>query len=134
MKKSVLLSVWAAGFALCAGLGFLPEPEGVLAAVMTLLSVAFFVPPFVLLYQADKNGDASCIALIRNLAALSLLVTAVVLVLNFVSVMGGEFLGNVLYYLLVIVSSPMICCRYWALSLFLWACLLTWSRKLLKKR
>lgn len=134
MKRSVLLSAWAAGFVLCAGLGFLPEPEGAAAAVMTLLAVAFFVPPFALLYQSERNGDRDSIALIRNLSALSLLVTAVVLALNFVSVMGGEFIGNVLYYLLVIVSSPMICGRYWVLSLFLWACLLTWSRKLLKKK
>lgn len=134
MKKSVLLSAWAAAFALCAGLGFLPEPSGAAAGVMTLLSVLFFVPPFVLLRQSDRSGDRGTIVLVRNLSALSLLLTVVVLVLNFVSVLGGEFLGNVLYYLLVIVSSPMICCRYWALSLFLWACLLTWSRKLLKKK
>ena len=134
MKKSVLLSFWAAAFVLCAGLGFLPEPSGAVAAVMTLLSVLFFVPPFVLLRQSDRNGDRETAALIRNLSALSLLVTVVVLALNFVSVLGGEFVGNMLYYLLVIVSSPMICCRYWVLSLFLWACLLTWSRKLLKKQ
>ena len=95
---------------------------------------AVFLPPFLLLYLSDRSGDQHCIALVRNLSALSLLVTVVVLVLNFMSAMGGEFLGNVLYYLLVIVSSPMICSGYWALSLFLWACLLTWSRKLLKKK
>lgn len=134
MKKTVLLSIWGIGYAVCAVLGFLPEPEGALAVLMSILSVLFFLPPFLLLYLSDRSGDQHCIALIRNLSALSLLVTVVVLVLNFMSAMGGEFLGNVLYYLLVIVSSPMICSGYWALSLFLWACLLTWSRKLLKKK
>ena len=64
----------------------------------------------------------------------ALILTAVVLILNFLSATGGEFVGNVLHYLLVIVSSPMICSGYWALSLFLWACLLTLSRKVLKKK
>ena len=134
MKKNGLLLLWGGLFVLCAGLGFLPEPEGAAAALLTVLSVLFFVPPALLLYQADKDADTHTIVLIRNLSMLSLILTAVVLILNFLSATGGEFVGNVLHYLLVIVSAPMICSGYWALSLFLWACLLTVSRKLLKKK
>ena len=134
MKKNVLLPLWGGLFVLCAGLGFIPEPEGAAAALLTVLSVLFFIPPALLLYQADKDADTHTIALIRNLSMLSLILTAVVLILNFLSATGGEFVGNVLHYLLVIVSAPMICSGYWALSLFLWACLLTVSRKLLKKK
>lgn len=134
MKKNVLLPLWGGLFVLCAGLGFIPEPEGAAAALLTVLSVLFFVPPALLLYQADKDADTHTIVLIRNLSMLSLILTAVVLILNFLSATGGEFVGNVLHYLLVIVSAPMICSGYWALSLFLWACLLTVSRKLLKKK
>ena len=35
-----------------------------------------------------------------------------------------KLLGLVLHYVLTIVSSPMICSGHWAMSLFLWACLL----------
>ena len=134
MKKNVLLPLWGGLFVLCAGLGFIPEPEGAAAALLTVLSVLFFVPPALLLHQANKDADTHTIALIRNLSMLSLILTAVVLILNFLSATGGEFVGNVLHYLLVIVSAPMICSGYWALSLFLWACLLSISRKRLKKK
>ena len=50
--------------------------------------------------------------------------TAVFLVLNILSVLWSEVLGNILYGILVIVSSPMVCCGGYAVSIFLWACLL----------
>ena len=130
MNKKVLYTLWGVLFLLCAGLGFLPEPRGVLKGLMTALSVLFFLPPALLLYRADRN--TSC--LIRNLSALSLGVTLVTLILNFVLAVGSEFLGNVLHYILVIVSAPMICSGYWVLSLFLWACLLMGSLKKLQKK
>ena len=133
MKKNVLLPLWGGLFVLCAALGMIPEPEGGVSSLLTVLSVAFFVPPAILLYQAGKTSDVYTVTLIRNLSALSLALTAVVLILNFLCATGGAFMGNVLHYLLVIVSAPMICSGYWALSLFLWACLLTVSRKMLKQ-
>jgi len=128
MNKKVLFVLWGVLFLLCAGLGFLPEPRGVLKGLMTALSVLFFLPPALLLYRADRN--TSC--LIRNLSALSLGVTLVTLILNFVLAVGSELLGNVLHYILVIVSAPMICSGYWVLSLVLWACLLMGSLKKLQ--
>ena len=130
MNKKVLYTLWGVLFLLCAGLGFLPEPRGVVKGLMTALSVLFFLPPALLLYRADRN--TAC--LIRNLSALSLGVTLVTLILNFVLAVGSEFLGNVLHYILVIVSAPMICSGYWVLSLFLWACLLMGSLKKLQKK
>ena len=124
MKGKGLWLLWGSLFILCAGLGFIPEPSGILERVMTVLSVLFFVPPAVLLYRAGKDGDVPTRHLIRNISALSLLLTLVLLVANFLGAMGTAFLGLVLYGMLVIVSSPMVCSGYWALSLFLWACLL----------
>ena len=69
----------------------------------------------------------------RNLSALSLGLTLAVLILNFMSALGSETLGNVLYYVLVVVSAPMICSGYWVLSLFLWACVLMVSLSQLKR-
>jgi len=120
MKKKLLYALWGGLFILCAGLGFIPEPEGTLQFILTAASVLFFLPPAMLLHRAD----AAEAKLIRNLSSLSLGLTLVLLVLNFLTALRSEFLGQVLHYTLVIVSSPMICSGHWALSLFLWACLL----------
>ena len=134
MKNSALFALWGCLFIICAGLGFIPEPAGAGRVLLTLLAVIFFLPPAVLLYRADKAGDRHTLLLVRNLSALSLLVTLIFLIANFLSALSSEFLGNVLHAVLVIVSSPMVCCGYWALSLFLWACLLMVSLQLLKKK
>lgn len=129
MKNKPLLALWGSMFILCAGLGFIPEPGSGAQAVLTGASVLFFIPPALLVYRGTREQ----IQLVRNLAVLSLVLTLVLLVLNFLSAMGSTAMGNILYYTLVIVSSPMICSGYWVLSLFLWACLLMVSLKKLKK-
>lgn len=125
MKKSHLFALWGVLFVLCAALGFLPESSG----WMTAVSVLFFLPPALLLYKGDRNT----VLLVRNLSALSLGVTLLALSLNFVLAVSTEALGNILHTILVIVSAPMLCSGYWVLSLFLWACLLMGSLKLLKQ-
>ena len=134
MKKCVWFALWGGLFSLCAGLGFIPEPEGAVRGVLTALSVVCFLPPAVLLYRAEKENDRHTAALIRNLSALSLALTLLLLIGNVLSVRASALVGNVLHILLVIVSSPMICSGYWAMSLFFWACLLMMSLKLLKKK
>ena len=129
MNKKLLYALWGCLFILCAGLGFIPEPEGSAQILLTILSLLFFLPPAVLLQQSGKNGELHTVRLIRNLAALSLGLTLVLLVLNFLAALQSEFLGSVLHYMLVMVSSPMICSGHWAMSLFLWACLLVASWK-----
>ena len=133
MNKKLLFALWGGLFILCAGLGFLPEAEGALRLLMTAVSMVFFLPPAVLLYRASREGDRDTVLLVRNLSLLSLAVTMVTLILNFVLAVSSEALGNILHYVLTIVSAPMICSGYWVLSLFLWACLLMVSLKLLKK-
>lgn len=133
MSKQFLYALWGGLFILCAGLGFIPEPSGVLSAVMMFFSIVFFLPPAVLLYQAAKEKDIATTKLIRNLSALSLVLTMALLILNFLSAYGSEALGTVLYYILVIVTSPMICSGHWFLSMFLWACLLMTSLRELKQ-
>lgn len=124
MRKNDLFPIWGILFILCAGLGFFPEPEGALRALLTTVSLIFFVPPAVILYQARQEGDAPTIRRIRNCAAASLAVTLVLIVLNILTAMGSAGLGTAMHVLLVIFSAPMVCSGYWALSLFLWACLL----------
>ena len=133
MNKKLLYTLWGGLFSLCAGLGFIPEPGGILSGIMTGLSLASFLPPAVLLYQAAKNCDRDTLALIRGLSALSLGLTLVLLIVNFLAAVSSEVLGTILYYTLVIVSSPMICSGHWALSMFLWACLLIAAAREWKK-
>ena len=125
MNTKHLSIFWGVLFLLCAGLGFIPEPQGALKGLMTALSVLFFLPPALLLYRSGRETAL----LIRNLSALSLGVTSVTLILNFILAVSSETLGNILHYILVVVSAPMICSGYWVLSLFLWACLLMASLK-----
>ena len=137
MTKKNLFALWGALFVLCAGLGFVPlngEPSALVQGLLTAASVLFFLPPAVLVYRAGKTGDSNTLKLVRNLSLASLGVTLVLLVLNLVSAMGSEALGDLLHGMLVVVSAPMVCSGYWALSLFLWACLMMESLKLLRRK
>ena len=124
MKKSLLYAAWGGMFVLCAGLGFLQEPKGAAPAALTVISQLFFCPPAALLWQACGEGDRRTAAIIRNLSAASLSLTAVLVMANILSAFGSDALGLFLHGMLTIVSAPMLCSGYWALSLFLWACLL----------
>ncbi len=129
MKKTHLYTLWGGLFIVCAGLGFIPSPSGSLQTILKILSLVFFVPPALLLYQAKKQGDAAGRKLIRNLSALSLLLTLLLLTANILSAGASEHWGSLLHSMLVIVSTPMICSGQWALSLFCWACVLMDSLK-----
>ncbi|MGN0977293.1 MAG: hypothetical protein ACI4PH_04485 [Faecousia sp.] len=134
MNRKFLFALWAGLFIVCAAMGFIPEPTGAARVLLTLLSAAFFVPPALLLYQAYQDRDFPVFRLVRNLSAMSLGLTLALLVLNFLSALRSETLGDILYSILTIVSSPMVCSGYWVLSLFLWACLLMVSLKGLRKK
>lgn len=133
MHHKSLLFLWGGLFGLCAALGFLPT-EGIWKLLCTGLSIVHFLPPTILLYRAGEEKDRSTIRLVRNLSCLSLLLTMLLLVGNFLTVGAGQVLGDLLYYMLVVISSPMVCSGYWVLSLFLWACLLMGSLQLLRKQ
>ena len=133
MNKKMLFSLWAALFILCAVLGFIPEPAGITKTLLFLLSLLFFLPPLGLLFLSVRKQDESTLLLIRNLSALSLLVTLVFMAVNIASVLWSQTVGNILYSILTIVSSPMICSGNWFLSMFLWASLLMVSLRELKR-
>lgn len=123
MKKPILYISWGVLYALCAGLGHITQPADVQGVAMTLLSLAFFLPGAILLIDALRSGDQKTRLTLRWISGLSLALTSVFLVANVASALGSETLGKVLHELLLFVSVPMFCSRYWVLSLFLWACL-----------
>ena len=129
MKYRFLYALWGALFILCAGLGFIPEPAGALKVLLTGVSLLFFLPPAVLVWQSRREKNWAVLALVRNLSIASLSLSALLIIANFLTAFRSELLGNILHGVLVVVSSPMICSGHWALSLFLWACLLIGSLK-----
>ena len=134
MNKKLSFILWGALFAICAGFGFIGQPGTVVKILGYLFTFGFFGMGGFLLWQASKSKDLAAIALIRNLSLASLVATSILLVANFLSVFASQGLGNFLHYTLVIVSSPMLCAPSWAVSLFLWACLMVVSQNLLKKK
>ena len=135
VRNKNLYVLWGIAYIVCVALGFVPEVDGLLKAVLILVALGFFVPPGVLLYRGIRQGNRKQICRIRNISALSLGATLVVMVVNLLcAVNGSESLGDALFGLLVLVSSPMYCMRNGFVSLFLWACLLMLGIRHSKKK
>ena len=132
MKPKNLFALWGGLFVLCAALGFVNTTSTASQVLMTVLSIAFFLPGALLLRLSKETGNREIALLVRNLSAASLILTAVLLIANFLSVFAPKLLGDILHGMLIVVSAPMICSGYWALSMFLWACLMICAIKALK--
>lgn len=132
-EKGILKAIWAGMFILCMVLGFLPAQSGGNRVMLVLLAVAFFAAPGWLVWVSYEKKDTKTLKLVRNLSLISLAGTLVLIIANMMSVLGPEWLGNLLYYILVIFSTPMVCGQYWVLSLALWAALLWGSIFALRK-
>lgn len=124
MKKSVFYIAWGVLYCLCVGFGFLPNPQGAGKALLVLLSLLFFLPPFLLLWGANKENDRKTLLVLRSVSGSILVLTLLLLILNLLSVYVSPAAGLTLHVLLVMFSAPMVCGQYWVLSLFLWALLL----------
>lgn len=127
MRQKILYMIWGCMYVLCAGLGTLTERSEAGSVVLTVIALLFFVPGFILLYDSLKSGDKAGLLRIRVISLTSLILTLIVLVANIASVKASAALGNALYDILLLVSVPMLCSQYWALTLFAWACLLVIS-------
>lgn len=129
MKKSVVYGLWAVVYCICVGLGFVSEPEGLGKVLLVLSGLICFLPPFYLAWRAWKEKCRRTMLVLRLVSGGVLAASLILLVLNFLSVYFSARTGLVLYVLLVMFTAPMICIQYWALSLFLWACILMVSLK-----
>ena len=130
MNTKLLFLLWGALYSTCAALGFAAEPGPAAGILMTMLSIVFFLPPLLLI----RSGKQSAAELVRNLSIIWLVLTVLLIIGNIASVNDSILVGNILYCLLVTVSSPMICGRYWVIALFGWAYLLFDSMNQLKKK
>ena len=134
MKEKMLYSIWGTMYILCAGLGFILQRNAFVSAMLTILSVLFFVPGAVLLYDALREKNAKAVLRIRLIAIGSLALTTLLLCITFMTATGTKSVGDVMQVLLTIFCVPLMCCSQWALSLFLWAFLLFASFAGRKKR
>ena len=125
MTDRTLYIVWAFLYGVCTALGFVPVSGTGWDALFFMIAMTFFIPGAVLLFRAVKNRDRQTLCRIRNLSLLSLCLTLAVLVLNFLTYNDTAEAGRIAYWLLILVSTPMICSQVWVVSLFCWGCFLT---------
>jgi len=124
MKEKILYALWACFYILCVGLGTVQEAEGFGKALLIATAVIFFLPGIMLLYHGHQTRDRKVLMRVRLISIASLSLTLIFIIANVLSVRASAAAGKALYELLQLVSAPMLCSQYWALSLFLWACLL----------
>ncbi len=127
MKKNIWYIAWFVLYLATVILGSVEPGSAGMKGLMIVLAVGFFVPPVVLMVQALKIGDRKTVLLLRLVSAISLGCTFAFMLLNFLSLGMSQTVGDFLYAVLVVVSAPMMCSQYWAVSMFVWACLLMTS-------
>ena len=134
LNKYILLAIWIGMFILCAVLGYLPPQEGANKWLLVIFAVLFFLPPALLVYKSRRDRDRKMLRLVRIASLAVLIATVALLVMNLLSVAlvlvmpekTALAVGDVLYDLLLLVSTPMVCGQYWGIGLIGWAALL-WS-------
>ena len=124
MKSNFLYPAWAILYIVCVLLGAIPDRSTAGHVLLTGFSLAFFIPPAILLVNALHDRDSKTLKRLRLISILSLVLTMLALVGNILSVLSGQLVGDIAYVVLLLVSAPMLCCKYWVLPMLLWAILL----------
>lgn len=126
-KNAKLWIAWGCMYLLCTACGFIITTSGFLSGLFLLFSIGFFIPGAMLLWSGIQNRDQRTVRLIRLISILSLSLTVLMIILNFMTARESAVIGTVMYSILVVVSTPMICSQVWIVGLFGWACLLMGS-------
>ena len=128
MKKHTeiaLYIVWLCLYIICVGLGAaVPEAEGFGKVAMILTALIFFIPGITLLVMGLRNKDRKVLFRLRLVTILSLVLTMGALIGTMMTAAADSSAAAVMADLLTLVSAPMVCGQYWALSLFCWAALM----------
>ena len=110
---------WLCLYILCVGLGVMaPFAEGVGKVFMVLTALIFYIPGVYLLVTGIREKNRKMLLRLRLVSMISLVLTLIALIGMFAS------LTETAYEILAVVSAPMQCGQYWALSLFCWAALM----------
>lgn len=124
VKKSYVYAVWGVLYAICVGLSFVAPENAFEKTLLVLTGLIFFLPPAYLLWRAKKENCRKTFLILRLISGGVLVLSTVLLMLNFLSVYWSARAGLVVYVLLAMFAPPIVCVQSWALSLFLWACVL----------
>ena len=124
MKKRVLSVLWAVAYGICLLVGFLPNLTGFWKIAAVFFGLLFFVPPILVLVQGRKEKSRKTLLALRLISMASLILSLLLLVLNFFSVYFSTQAGLWLHVLLGIFACPILCINNFFFSMFLWACLL----------
>lgn len=133
-KNTKLWIAWGCMYLLCTACGFIITTPGFLRGLFLLFSIGFFIPGGMLLWNGIQNHDRHTVKTVRLLSILSLSLTLLMIILNFATARDSATVGTVMYWLLIVVSTPMICSQVWVVGLFGWACLLMGSILKTKKK
>lgn len=122
MKEKIAYALWACLYILCVGLSFIAPPQGFGKYILLLIELIFFLPGVWLLIEGIKTRNRKLLRRLRIVCICSLALTLIFMICMLLTATTAA--GETMAQLLVLVSAPMFCSEYWALSWFLWACLL----------
>ena len=125
LNKYILAAIWIGMFILCAVLGYLPPQEGANKWMLAIFALLFFLPPALRVYLGWTEKDRKLVKLLQKISLIVVISTVALLVINLLSVAlilvmpesTALIVGDILYYLLILVSTPMICGQFWGIGL-----------------
>lgn len=123
MKEKLLYLNWVCLYVMCVGFGTIVQRSVAGHIILMLLSLIFFVPGIILVYDGLKNDNKKMLRRVRIISLTSLFLTLSMIILNILLVRASEAVGNALNDILIVVSAPMFCCYWRGIGPFLWACL-----------
>ena len=123
-KVAVTYGVWIVLYVVAVLLSLVDHLQGAGLVLRQIYSFVVFVPGVILAAWAVKTQDKKQLRLLRWVSGASLGLTVALLVVTFLCVNASAQVGRILHSFLILVSAPMLICFNWAVSLFLWACLL----------
>ena len=123
-KPTKLWITWGCLYLLCTACAFIAVDPGFLYGLFIVFSIGFFIPGGMLLHYGITQNQQKLVKTIRLISIISLSLTVLMIVLNFLTARDSAAVGTVMYWLLILVSTPMICSQVWVLGLFGWAFLL----------
>ena len=128
-QYKTLYWAWGILYALTGVLGIaFPQVEnGAGLVLMRLLTVAFFLPPWMILLKARFSGEKLHVSLIRNLSIVWLALSMVFFCAAIVSVGSTQAMGDTIHMVMSLLCAPLVCSGYYVLPMFLWATLLVYA-------
>ena len=123
MKEKILYLFWLAMYIICVGMGTILERNIPIHILLMVLALGFYIPGLLLVIEGIKQNNSKLLLRVRIVCICSLVLSLILIVANIASVYASSSVGNVLNQVLLIVATPMHCCYYRFISLFLWACL-----------